>query len=91
MDNKCHNLIIMMVTMISLINKQWPRLFNDTLIDHDSFATLLLRPFPYWGWRIEFSISTFSGLVLLLSLPVSPSCIFSFATHHNLVTKQAGL
>ena len=88
MDNKCHNMMFN-DGCNDFINKQWRRLFNATLIDHDSFATLLLRPFPYWGWRIEFSIFAFSGLVLLLSLPVSPSSIL-FATH-NLVTKQAGL
>ena len=36
---------------------------------------------PIWGRRIKFSISTFSGLVLLLSLLVSPSCIS--LKHHS--------
>ena len=35
--------------------------------------------FQFWGRRIDFfSISTFSGLVLLLSLLISPSCIFFY-------------
>ena len=32
--------------------------------------------FPTWGRHIKFSISTFSGLVLLLPLLVSSSCLF---------------
>ena len=36
--------------------------------------------FPICGRRIKFSISTFSGLVVLLSLLVSPSCLFSAPT-----------
>ena len=39
-------------------------------------CTFFFRLFPIWGRRIEFSISTFSGCVRLLSLLVSPSCIF---------------
>ena len=37
---------------------------------------LLLRSFPYFGQLIEFSISTFSSHVLLLSVMLSPSCLF---------------
>ena len=49
---------------------------------HGSFSSVLyilfffLSLFPIWGWHIKFSISTFSGLVLLLSLLVFPSCLF---------------
>ena len=32
--------------------------------------------FQIWGRRIRFSLSTFSGLVLLLSVLLSPPCIF---------------
>ena len=39
------------------------------------FSELILRPFPIRGQRIVFSMSTISGLVLLLSLP----CFFSMS------------
>ena len=35
---------------------------------------ILFDLFPIWGWRIEFSTSTFSGIVRNLPLLVSPSC-----------------
>ena len=38
--------------------------------------TLFFGLFPIWGRCIKFSNSTFSGIVLLLSLVVSPSCLF---------------
>ena len=39
---------------------------------------ILIRRFAICGRRIEFSFYTFSGLVLLLSLLVSPSCLFLY-------------
>ena len=39
-------------------------------------STTSSKAFPYWGRRIVFSISPFSGLVLLRYLLVSHSCIF---------------
>ena len=46
------------------------------LVGNQSSLLLFLCPFAYLGWRIEFSIFIFSGLLLLLCLLVSPSCIF---------------
>ena len=38
--------------------------------------------FPIWDRCIEFSLSTFSGLVLLLSVHLSPSCVFQITSLH---------
>ena len=44
---------------------------------HFGYSYLSSSAFSLFGGRhIKFSISTFSGLVLLLSLLVSPSCLF---------------
>ena len=58
------------------VSGPWFNLFSFNLWVH----SLLLLTFPIWGWRIKFSLSTFSGLVLLLSLLVSPGCLFLYIT-----------
>ena len=52
---------------------------NRTNTASNVFHTVVLRPFPYCGRRIELSFSTISGLVFLVSTLLSPSCL-SFIT-----------
>ena len=50
----------------------WLDKFQGTVKDF----FFLFGLFPIWEWRIKFSSSTFFGLVLPLSVLLSPSCLF---------------
>ena len=54
----------------------WPADDDDELLIGVRMQDFFFGLFPTWSRRIKFLISTFSGLVLLLSLLVSPSYLF---------------
>ena len=58
----------------------WSKSFDHLLMDKRERIFFFFGVFPIWDRRIEFSISTFSGLVLLPSLLISPSLSFHHST-----------
>ena len=65
------------VVCVGSVWKSWQLMKQGNLL---LIILVFFGLFPYFGSSHEFSFSMFSGVVLLLSVPLSLSCVFSNIT-----------